>query len=299
MSPKDFLASLVEDPALLNCISREHFQLELMWRFPEEALEVSVQNLSAVGTIIDGALVQDRQAVRRRLDQGDSSVQIALPRPTEQLPVAPILEFQLRRCDDAEELPLLLPGLEATPLVQPTPTPVQVPSTVPPPVPVPSVAAAPSPRANIVKINIAALPPPFSLQCITARGWSNSKFRQLSRAESFLEASCTQAKLRVGRSVQPPVFWATLLPDTALQNVISREHFEVTVEDHGLLLRNLSASGTWVNGAHTKDAAWLKAGDVVGVGSTPDDPTPVLSFRLVEVLDSGPDIADEDGLEEI
>merc|ERR1712178_669757 len=97
---------------------------------------------------------------------------------------------------------------------------------------------------------------------ISAKGLLSSQLRQLSRSQRFVEASCDQARLRVGRSVQPPGFWATLLPDVALQNMISREHFEVTMETQGLLLKNLSSSGTWVNGKHVQETAWLKEGSI-------------------------------------
>merc|ERR1719440_2288450 len=110
----------------------------------------------------------------------------------------------------------------------------------------------------------------------------------MSRAERFLEASCNDARLKVGRSVQPQTFWANLLPDTAVQNMISREHFEVTMESQGILLKNLSSSGTWVNGNRITDNSWLQSGAVIGLGSVPNDAAPILGFQLCEVLEDDP-----------
>merc|ERR1712232_540493 len=137
---------------------------------------------------------------------------------------------------------------------------------------------------GVVRINSRVLPPPFCLECVSARGMTASQLRKLSRADRFLEATCDQARLRVGRSVQPPAFWNMLLPDTTIQNAISREHFEVTMEERGILLKNLSSAGTWVNGRPTQDSVLLNAGAIIGLGSTPDDKTPVLGFQLVETL---------------
>lgn len=56
------------------------------------------------------------------------------------------------------------------------------------------------------------------------------------------------------------------------------------MEERGILLKNLSSAGTWVNGRPTQDSALLKAGATIGLGSTPDDKTPALVFQLVETL---------------
>lgn len=310
MQAPDFWPSLVADTALLNCISREHFLLEVTL----EGSEVSFQNLSTAGTLFNGALLSDREVVTVRPDLvASGGVQIAVPRPKEAGIGPPIVELRLKplavpssngAAQDAQAIPARTPERVAAALAPaPAVAPAAQGQAAVAPQPAPAVAArlaaepAPTPLAApaaIVRISIGALPPPFSLECISARGMPPSKLGQLSRAERFLEASCDQARLRVGRSVQPPTFWATLLPDPTLQNTISREHFEVSMEERGLLLKNLSSSGTWVNGKHTQENAWLREGAVIGLGITPDDPAPVLGFRLVEVLEDDPSDAPGD-----
>jgi len=95
--------------------------------------------------------------------------------------------------------------------------------------------------------------------------------------------------MRVGRSIQADNFWATLLPDETLRNTVSREQFEVTVEEFGPQLNNLSNGGTFVNGERVHGQARLSSGDKVGVGVLAHDERPSLTFRFMSAADQAED----------
>ena len=65
--------------------------------------------------------------------------------------------------------------------------------------------------------------------------------------------------LKVGRAMQPPDFWSTLVPAECLRK-ISREHFEIRQG----MLRNLSATGTLLNGLPVEEH-FLAPGDLVAI----------------------------------
>eukprot|EP00929_Paragymnodinium_shiwhaense_P065071 TRINITY_DN32663_c0_g1_i1.p1 TRINITY_DN32663_c0_g1~~TRINITY_DN32663_c0_g1_i1.p1 ORF type:complete len:555 (-),score=96.94 TRINITY_DN32663_c0_g1_i1:676-2271(-) len=55
--------------------------------------------------------------------------------------------------------------------------------------------------------------------------------------------------LRVGRALQPPDFWAKLIPDESLRGAVSREHFEISTAASGeVRLRCLGNLGLLCNG---------------------------------------------------
>jgi len=138
-----------------------------------------------------------------------------------------------------------------------------------------------------LRIAIGELPPPFSLECVGVRGLSVPALRGLPREQRVLDASCLQAELRVGLALQPPAFWATLVPggEEALRGLLDPEHFEVCMgpEGSGLLLRSLNAAGagTLLNGVCVRGSAEVQPGDVISIGIGADGTTPALSFCLV------------------
>jgi len=131
-----------------------------------------------------------------------------------------------------------------------------------------------------VRVSIAALPPPFTLECSISSGLFPSELALLPRMLRTLEASCLQAQLRVGRAVQPMGFWEALLPDEATRISVSREHFEIVVEEDNLVLVNLSSAGTFVNNKRILDRVPVLAGDRLSVGTSHDGGGPAISFCL-------------------
>jgi len=89
------------------------------------------------------------------------------------------------------------------------------------------------------------------------------------------------ACLKVGRHVQTPAFWASLLPDEVLRNAISPDHFELAVGDDGeVVLTNLSPNGTLVNGKRVVNWVGLQSGDIISATMSMHDHTPIISFCL-------------------
>jgi len=290
VQPADFWKSLVPDDALSNCISREHFQME----FEPENDEVFIRNLSTAGTLLNDSILLDRMRVSVRHLLASGSIRIAVPGPGETLPIIDCeMRFPLHGIGASRALASVTTqstGHSAMASVQAA---INAQHDVPPPILTPEMMfleTVPSPSKNIdrdavVKINFRALPPPFCIECISAVGLTSSELQKMPRECKLVAASCDQACLRVGRSVQPPSFWSTLVPDIALQNMISREHFEISMEGEGHLLKNHSSAGTWVNGEHVQSTTWLQSGDVIRLGTMRDNPNPVLSFQLVQVMD--------------
>lgn len=86
--------------------------------------------------------------------------------------------------------------------------------------------------------------------------------------------------LRVGRTQQPPELWAALVPDEQHRNKISREHFEIIEVGSETHLRNISGTGTLVNGRRIRETAVLNTNDIVTLPSGLNDDTCVVSFRF-------------------
>merc|ERR1712183_521299 len=68
--------------------------------------------------------------------------------------------------------------------------------------------------------------------------------------------------------------------DETMRNTVSREHFELAVEDCELCLLNLSGAGTLVNGKGILDRVRVESRDVISVRTSMHDDTPILSFSL-------------------
>lgn len=138
--------------------------------------------------------------------------------------------------------------------------------------------------APVVKISFGALPPPFTLSCTSSRGLPGLDLSCLPHSARVLEASCLNAHLKVGRSTQPPAFWASLLPDEALRHAVAPEHFEVAISDEGeVVLTNLSSNGTLVNGKRVAHWVSLESGDNIAITHSLHDHSPVICFRLAFV----------------
>ena len=93
--------------------------------------------------------------------------------------------------------------------------------------------------------------------------------------------------VRVGRSMQPPEFWQSLVPDESLRNAISREHFEICPAENGIVLVNRSTAGTLLNGKFVLEQYRVQNGDVVAIPRhlQPEAP-PIVQFRVEWSLDS-------------
>jgi len=115
---------------------------------------------------------------------------------------------------------------------------------------------------------------------MSSRGLSPFQLGNLAREERLLEASCAQALLKVGRGVQLAAFWAALLPDQAMRNTVSREHFQIEFDELDLCLLNFSSTGTIVNRKLIHDRVRVQDGDVISIGWSSHDPTPMVHFRL-------------------
>jgi pSer/pThr/pTyr-binding forkhead associated (FHA) protein len=83
--------------------------------------------------------------------------------------------------------------------------------------------------------------------------------------------------------VQDLELWNQLVPDDALRNTISREHFRLRVDRTKLTLHNLSGGGTSVNGTVVNETL-LRIGDVIGIGNqnpvNGGEMRPVLHFKV-------------------
>jgi len=136
-----------------------------------------------------------------------------------------------------------------------------------------------------MRINVGQLPAPFWLDCVASSGLQGSDLLKVPAEERRIEASCLHAELRVGCLLQPTAFWSTLLPRSAecddAQPAVAPEHFELTMENEGMLLKNLSNAGTLVNGLRIYDEARVQPGDIIGMGAPAAASNGgLLSFRL-------------------
>jgi len=141
-----------------------------------------------------------------------------------------------------------------------------------------------------------ALPPPFALVCIQSCSLSQAQLAQLPTSSRILQASCTQAQLRVGIGSNTEEFWINLIPDSQFRGLIAEEHFEVTLELDCVYFRNLSKSGTHLNGSLVYDKEPLQAGSIIAIcgrlaGS--DEDLAIVRFRfesgMVQHLSDGTD----------
>eukprot|EP00435_Cladocopium_sp_Y103_P069048 s265_g32.t1 len=88
--------------------------------------------------------------------------------------------------------------------------------------------------------------------------------------------------IRVGRSMQAPEFWSSLVPDETLRNAVSRQHFEIASKGGKLMLTNLSLAGTLLNGHMVQQHHKVQHGDVVAIplhGRVHEAP-PIVQFRV-------------------
>lgn len=261
--PGAFWEAVVPNGSLRNAVSRDHFEVHAQAAAAGAA--VSLVNRSAVGTLVNGILIRESCPLK----PGDL---VAIPRPWEVGEGEPIVQFRLCSAATQSTIPLAAPG-QASPSATP-----------PRPCRQPSPAASPrSPESPlpVVKVSCAALPAPFTLRCLGGRGLAERELAQLPRCVRVLEASCLNAQLRVGRAVQPPAFWAALMPDEAARNAVWLDHFEVSISEAGeLLLTNLSPTGTLVNRKRVVDWVSLLSGDVISLTASLQDDVPVISFGL-------------------
>jgi len=81
---------------------------------------------------------------------------------------------------------------------------------------------------------------------------------------------------------------------------VSREHFEIVLEDGGLLLVNLSSAGTLVNNKGIHDSVRVLSGDRIGIGCDPQGGgAPTLCFGLTAACDDASIEGDGFGFEGI
>lgn len=289
-----FWEAAVSDAALRNTVSREHFEVHLLephQAAAETTPALTLVNCSSAGTLVNGAMVRERAALK----PGDI---IAVPRPREAGEGGATAQFRV--CAAAAEArraeppstdpfhvavaagPLAVADTPPRPARQPAPVPAWPAAKGGPGFPQPAVATqADEGPVPIVKISCAALPPPFTLSCTSSRGLPGLDLSCLPRAARVLEASCLNAHLRVGRNIQPTSFWASLLPDEALRHAIGPDHFEVAISDEGeILLTNLSPNGTLVNGKRVVNWVSLESGDTISATLSLQDHSPIISFSL-------------------
>lgn len=95
--------------------------------------------------------------------------------------------------------------------------------------------------------------------------------------------------LRVGRAMQPREFWQAAVPDEALRNAVSREHFQVHPSACGALLVNLSSAGTLLNGTLVQQQSVIQSGDEVAVPHPRPGRSPIVRFHVVRVGADAPE----------
>lgn len=141
--------------------------------------------------------------------------------------------------------------------------------------------AAPPASATLL---ISLAPSSCQVCCVSVKGRLSSDVQAMPETARVL--SMNGSGLKIGRSHQLK-FWEALIPDEAVRNKVSREHFEIRADASasGLELVNIAASGTFHNGARVKDKAVLRLGDHVGVPSTAammgtTEEEPVASFEV-------------------
>lgn len=257
VQPPELFEALLPNEGVRFTVSREHFLVTPLEKCASDCEpEFRLTNLSSKGTLLNGVTVHGEA----EFHIGDL---IGIGCLESSSGARPALQFRVRATDReavTEVRNEQAKGSTQKPL---------------------SIEATP-----VVKINVMSLPPPFTLECSSSLGLSPAALAKLPRSARVLQASCMQAQLRVGRTLQDQKFWADLLPDEALRNTVSREHFELSVEDCGLWLKNLSGAGTLVNGQRILEQAWVQPGDVIGIGAAPQHEVPSLSFRLLSDVDT-------------
>ena len=255
LQPLEFWQTLVPDETLRNAISREHFDV------CPTADGVVLINRSIAGTLHNGVLVQQQT----RVNSGDV---LAIPlhnQPRE----PPIVQFRLECAahpdpDFEDGAPPRLLGAKAG-----------------------SVDASPLPEkeaVDVVKIAVDALPPPFSLECVAARGVEGRDLEQLPTASRILAASFSQVEISVGSSHQPGDFWEMLLKDPALHTQILPLHFRLEMaqlSDGPMLILDAHAA-TELNGKLVEGKAPVLQNDLISIAGTTGvtDDVPLVCFRI-------------------
>mmetsp|Transcript_15845 Transcript_15845/g.37364 ORF Transcript_15845/g.37364 Transcript_15845/m.37364 type:complete len:624 (+) Transcript_15845:99-1970(+) len=95
--------------------------------------------------------------------------------------------------------------------------------------------------------------------------------------------------LKIGRMTQGLELWERLVPKEKYRNTISREHCEIRALPGGVFsIKNISSSGTFINGKVEQGEATATFNDSIGIGSCCNDKgelLPVVTFRLVVSTD--------------
>ena len=261
---KEFWQTLVPDEACRIAISREHFDV-----CPAED-GVMLINRSIAGTLLNGVMVQQQS----RVSNGDV---IAIPLHG-QPKASPIVQFRLEcipvstayAVPKADAAPRLLGSVGNQALD--------------------NAAFASPPKvkedSDVVKVAVSALPPPFSLECVAARGSEGADLEQLPKTSRVLAASFSQAEISVGSSFQSADFWEPLLKDPALRAKILPLHFRISMahlSDGPMLLLDAHAA-TELNGNIIEGKAPVLQNDLISIGGTPDgsvDHAPLVCFRVL------------------
>ena len=193
---------------------------------------VILMNRSVAGTLLNGVLVQQQSPT----SNGDV---VAIPFHGNPLR-SPIVQFRLECASSvrADAAPRLLGsvgsvGHDSSALSSPPK----------------AVKEAAKEAADVVKVAVDALPPPFSLECVAARGSEGRDLEQLPNAARVLAASFAQAEISVGSSFQSAEFWEPLLKEPSLRTKILPLHFKLSMahlSDGPMLILDASPDGAAV-----------------------------------------------------
>lgn len=286
IQPQELWERLLPDEAARSSVSREHFEvLEVPGRSASGEIgsctTFLLRNLSVAGTWLNGAKVQQEAELR----PGDIVAVGAVPSEYGTRP-ALLLKLEVPRFAAGQtNAPVAAAGCtEAVP--RPS-------SDAPAAAAATAVLAAPKVLERKEKQKeeeeIDLGDPDCCLEYVSGAG------RPAEGAPSAilrLAPGGPDFALRIGRAVQAPQFWEEHVPDAALRNAISREHFEVRVGGRGgtPMLRNLSSAGTLLNGNLVRDSIPLRFGDVVSVPRPREAGAgvPIVSFRLHSLAASLP-----------
>ena len=274
MQPQEFWQTLVPDESLRNAISREHFDV-----CPTDE-GVTLINRSVAGTLLNGVLIQQQS----RVNNGD-----VLGIPLHGQPRAPpIVQFRLECAPcaaDKEVIRKAGDGMDGAPK-SPKCAPRLLGAIGKGPAGQESGLSPPKEKeaADVVKIAVDALPPPFSLECVAARGFEGRDMEQLPMESRVLAASFSQAEISVGSSYQSGDFWEPLLRDPALRAKILPLHFRLEMahlSDGPMLVLDAHAA-TELNGKTVEGKAPVLQNDLISIGSMDGftDNAPLVCFRV-------------------
>lgn len=149
-----------------------------------------------------------------------------------------------------------------------------------------------TPRMRIA-VGAGKLPAPFTLECVAVRGLAHERLREIPLPQLTLEASCMQAELLVGTAHQPAEFWGRILPPGSTGPAMVEEHFQVSLEEGGLMLEHLasgSSARTFVNGERVEGQRVVQPGDVISTALGPSCEA-AISF-LLATFDCDPVVLD-------